>query len=118
MPKITLKHQLTEFLLYNSPNWEIKVEVFLHEESLWLNQKSIAELFWVQQPAIAKHLKNIFESWELEENSVCSILEYTGEDNNYKILNWNWKINYEKSDKKLINSGINSACSLVLRNIK
>jgi hypothetical protein len=40
----------------------------------------MAELFWVGQPAIAKHLKNIFESWELEENSVYSILEYTASD--------------------------------------
>jgi hypothetical protein len=50
----------------------------------------MAELFWVQQPAIAKHLKNIFESWELEENSVYSILEYTASDNKkYKTKFYN-----------------------------
>jgi hypothetical protein len=50
----------------------------------------MAELFWVQQPAIAKHLKNIFESWELKENSVYSILEYTASDNKkYKTKFYN-----------------------------
>jgi hypothetical protein len=45
MKNLTTKHQLTEFLLYNSPNKEIKVGVFLYEENLWLNQNRIAELF-------------------------------------------------------------------------
>ncbi len=90
MTKITLKHQLTEFLLYRTPNKEIKVEIYFHDENVWLTQKRMAELFWVQQPAIAKHLKNIFESWELEENSVYSILEYTASDNKkYKTKFYN-----------------------------
>jgi len=67
MTKITLKDQLTEFLLYNSPNWEIKVEVFLHEESLRLNQKSIAELFGVDITTINEHIKNIYKTCELSE---------------------------------------------------
>jgi len=90
MTKITLKHQLTEFLLYRTPNKEIKVEIYFHDENVWLTQKRMSELFWVQQPAIAKHLKNIFESWELEENSVYSILEYTASDNKkYKTKFYN-----------------------------
>ena len=90
MTKITLKHQLTEFLLYKTPNKEIKVEIYFHDENVWLTQKRMAELFWVQQPAIAKHLKNIFESWELEEKSVYSILEYTASDNKkYKTKFYN-----------------------------
>jgi len=90
MTKITLKHQLTEFLLYRTPNKEIKVEIYFHNENVWLTQKRMAELFGVQQPAIAKHLKNIFESWELEENSVYSILEYTASDNKkYKTKFYN-----------------------------
>ena len=67
MTKITLKHKLTEFLLYNSPNWGIKVEVFLYEENLWLNQKSIAELFAVDVTTINEHIKNIYKTWELSE---------------------------------------------------
>ena len=62
MPNLTPKDQLTEFLLYTTPNSEIKVETYLHNETLWLPQKRIAELFAVQRPAITKHLKNIFES--------------------------------------------------------
>jgi hypothetical protein len=74
---LTIKDELTEFLLYTTPNQDIKVEVFLHNETLWLTQQRIAELFGVQRPAISKHLKNIFESDELDINMVCSKMELT-----------------------------------------
>jgi hypothetical protein len=45
MTKITLKHQLTEFLLYKTPNKEIKVEIYFHNENVWLTQKRMAKLF-------------------------------------------------------------------------
>ncbi|MDH5377854.1 MAG: virulence RhuM family protein [Gammaproteobacteria bacterium] len=80
MKKLTTKDELTEFLLYTSPGGAVKVEVLLNNETLWLTQKRMAELFGVQRPAITKHLKNIFDSNELEEDSVCSILEHTAED--------------------------------------
>ena len=80
MNNLTIKDELTDFLLYTTPNNDIKVETYLHNETLWLPQKRIAELFGVQRPAITKHLKNIFESGELEEHSVSSILEHTAED--------------------------------------
>jgi len=51
--------------------------VLLHDESIWLTQEKIASLFGVQRPAITKHLKNIFDSGELTERSVSSILELT-----------------------------------------
>lgn len=90
MKKITIKDQLTEFLLYRTPNQEIKVETYFYNENVWLTQKRMAELFGVQQPAVAKHLKNIFESWELEEDWVYSILEYTASDNKkYKTKFYN-----------------------------
>lgn len=73
--KISLKDELTEFLLYSNPQGDAKVEVFLHNETIWLPQKRIAELFGVQRPAITKHLQNIFSSKELDEKVVCSILE-------------------------------------------
>lgn len=78
--QITIKDELTEFLLYTTPNSKVKVEIFFHNENIWLTQDKMAKLFGVQQPAIAKHLKNIFESGELMENSVHSILEYTARD--------------------------------------
>ncbi len=77
---LTIQNELTEFLLYTTPNSDIKIEAYLHNETVWLPQKRIAELFGVQRPAITKHLKNIFESGELEESAVSSILEHTAED--------------------------------------
>lgn len=79
MPKnqLTLRDQTTEFLLYTAPNGAIKVEVLLSNESIWLTQKRMAELFGVGIPAISKHLKNIFDSGELVEDVVISVLETT-----------------------------------------
>jgi hypothetical protein len=74
-----LRDQTTEFLLYTAPNGAIKVEVLLGNETLWLTQERMAELFGVGVPAISKHLKNIFESNELQEEVVVSILENTTE---------------------------------------
>jgi len=76
---LSLQDQTTEFLLYTAPNGNVKVEVLLNNETLWLTQERMAELFDVQRPAITKHLKNIFESGELGEQVVCSILELTTE---------------------------------------
>ncbi|PCJ17591.1 MAG: cell filamentation protein Fic [Candidatus Cloacimonadota bacterium] len=73
--EITIKDELTEFLLFTSPNNEIKVEVFLHNENIWLTQKRMSELFGVGIPAISKHLQNIFKSGELDKEVVISILE-------------------------------------------
>lgn len=66
-----------EILLYTTPNGNVKVEIFIKEETVWLTQQKIAELFGVQRPAITKHLKSIFETGELSEEVVCSILEQT-----------------------------------------
>ena len=79
MTNLSLQDQTTEFLLYKAPNGAVKVEVLLSGETLWLTQERMAELFGVQRPAITKHLKNIFESKELQEEVVCSILEHTTE---------------------------------------
>ena len=72
---ITVKDQMTEFLLYTTPSGGVKVEVFLHNENLWLTQKKMAELFAVNVPAISKHLNNIYEEGELNKNGTISILE-------------------------------------------
>ena len=66
-----------EFLLYKTSNGDVKVDVLLHNETIWMPQKKIAELFDVQRPAVTKHLKNIFDSGELDEKVVSSILELT-----------------------------------------
>ncbi len=68
------------FIIYTDQNENVKLKVFIKDETIWATQKQIAELFGVQRPAITKHLKNIFESGELEESSVSSILEHTATD--------------------------------------
>nr|VFJ52413.1 MAG: Uncharacterized conserved protein [Candidatus Kentron sp. FW] len=70
----------SDILFYTTQDGEVKIEVFFQDESFWLTQHRMAELFGVNRPAITKHLKNIFESGELEERSVCSILEHTAAD--------------------------------------
>lgn len=67
----------SQFLLYKTDNGDIKVDVLLQNETIWMPQSKIAELFEVKIPAISKHLKNIFESGELSEKVVVSILEIT-----------------------------------------
>ena len=87
---LSVKDELTEFIMYSTPNGNVKVEIFVHKETVWLNQDKIAVLFGVKRPAITKHLKNIFESEELDENSVSSILEHTASDGkNYKTKFYN-----------------------------
>ena len=71
--------QENEIVLYQ-PNDAIHLEVRMANESVWLTQQQIAMLFGVKQPAISKHLNNIFKSGELDEVSVYSILEYTAAD--------------------------------------
>jgi|GEM_PF-2506648 len=75
--QIISQNSFTEFLLYTTPNGRVKVEIFLRGENIWLTQEKIALLFGVQRPAITKHLKNIFESGELDEKVASSILEHT-----------------------------------------
>lgn len=78
------------FILYNAPSGDVTLNVLLQNETIWLTQKMMAELFDVGVPAINKHLTNIFESNELEENSVISILETTAADGkNYKTKFYN-----------------------------
>jgi hypothetical protein len=79
-----------QFLLYTAPDGAVKVQVFYKDETVWLTQKALAELFGVKVPAINKHLKNIFESGELVEESVISILETTAADGkNYQTRYYN-----------------------------
>uniref|UniRef100_UPI0035656BB7 RhuM family protein n=1 Tax=Bacteroides fragilis TaxID=817 RepID=UPI0035656BB7 len=71
--------QQGEIILYQ-PDEAVKLEVRLEDETVWLTQAQIAELFGTGRQTITKHLKNIFSSSELDENSVCSILELTASD--------------------------------------
>jgi hypothetical protein len=69
-----------QFLLYTAPDGAVRVEVFFQDETVWLTQKSLAELFGVDRSVVTKHLKNIFGSGELAENSVCAKIAHTAVD--------------------------------------
>ena len=63
-----------EIVLYQ-PDATVKLEVRLQDDTVWLNQQQMGELFGVNRQAITKHLRNIYETHELEEPATCSILE-------------------------------------------
>ena len=67
----------SEIVLYTTTDGKVKIDTIFQNETIWLTQKKMAELFDVKRPAITKHLKNIFESGELDERVVGSILEHT-----------------------------------------
>ena len=69
-----------QIIIYQTEDGQTQVDVRLENETVWLTQKQIAELFGTKRPAITKHLKNIYTSEELDENSTCSILEHMGND--------------------------------------
>lgn len=78
------------FLFYNGEDGKIKAQVILGDETVWLTQRGLSEVFGVQRPAITKHLQNIFQEGELVENSVSSILEHTADDGKtYKTAFYN-----------------------------
>ncbi|MBP6961648.1 MAG: virulence RhuM family protein [Thermotogae bacterium] len=66
-----------QFLVYRSVDEDVSVDAIVKDETVWLTQKGMAELFGVQPPAISKHLKNIFEEGELNEAVVISKMERT-----------------------------------------
>ena len=65
---LSVKDELTEFIMYTTPEGNVKVEIFVHNETVWLSQKRMAELFGVDISTINEHLKNIYQSGELAEN--------------------------------------------------
>ena len=69
-----------QIVIYQSEDGQTQVDVRMENETVWLTQQQIAELFGTKRPAITKHLKNIYASEELDENSTCSILEHMGNE--------------------------------------
>ena len=73
-------YETREILFYKTDNGDVRIEIFLYQENLWLTRAKMAELFDVHKAAVSKHLKNIFESGELMEESVVSKMETTAAD--------------------------------------
>ena len=74
----------TPFLLYKNENNQVKVDVLLKDETIWLSQKQMAELFSVQVPAIAKHIANILEDEELSKSTI-SKMEIVQKEGNREV---------------------------------
>ena len=68
------------------PDDEIRLEVRLEEDTVWLTQAQIAILFGTKRPAITKHLNNIYNAGELDKNTTCSILEHMGNDGKQRYV--------------------------------
>lgn len=84
------KEGFNEILLYTTPNGKVKVEIYLQNETIWLTQQKIADLFGVDRSVVTKHLKNIFESDELDEISVSAKIAHTASDGkNYQTQFYN-----------------------------
>jgi len=83
--KNNLPDNQTNFLLYTGNDGKVNVEVFLKDETVWLTQKAMAELFCVNIPAISKHLSNIFENGELQKEATLSILETVQMEGNRQV---------------------------------
>lgn len=64
-----------ESILYHSDDGDVSINAYIKDETLWIMQKAMSELFGVKVPAISKHLKNIFQDGELEEQVVVSKME-------------------------------------------
>lgn len=71
---------LSDIIMYNKPDGSVNVEILVQDETLWMQQSRIAELFDVDRTVISKHLKNIFAEGELDENSVCAKIAHTAAD--------------------------------------
>ena len=72
--------QLNNFVIFETENGKVNIDVYFLEETLWLTQKRIAELFNKGRSTITEHLKHIFETNELVENSVCRDFRHTAQD--------------------------------------
>jgi len=76
-----------EILLYTTPNGKVKVEIYLQNETIWLTQQKIADLFGVERSVVTKHLKNIFDQGELIKEATCAkIAQVQNEGGRIKIL--------------------------------
>ena len=72
-----MMNEALQFLIYSTPEENVLVDVVVKDENIWVTQKAMAELFGVKVPAISKHLKNIFEEGELQQEVVVSKMEIT-----------------------------------------
>lgn len=80
MSRMANERKQQELVIYRDERGEVKLKADMDKETIWATQAQIAEVFGTKRPAITKHINNIFNSGELERDSVCSILEHTASD--------------------------------------
>ena len=81
-----LTRRESEFLLYTAPGGDVKIGVLFRDETAWLTQRALAELFGVKVPAITKHLKNIFGSGELDRTATVSKMEIVQTERGREVM--------------------------------
>ena len=80
----------SSLLLYQTEDGQTKIEVHLQDETVWLSQSQLGELFDKDRRTIAEHIQNIFTEKELEETSVCRKFRHTASDGkNYQVIHYN-----------------------------
>lgn len=85
-----VRNSTAEFLMFQADNKEQGIEVYYKDESIWCTQRAMSELFDIDRSVITKHLKNIFETGELDQNQVCAKIAHTAEDGkNYNTQFYN-----------------------------
>lgn len=108
--KLPPTQKLQNFVIFKTSEGKVNVQVFFHEETLWMTQKLIAELFHVERSVITKHFKNVFESQELEEKSVSAKFAHTAADGKTytttfysldAIISVGYRVNSERATKEL-----------------
>ncbi|MBA3037772.1 MAG: hypothetical protein FP814_14935 [Desulfobacterium sp.] len=80
MAKKNIKLPDNQITVYQTPDGKINIEVLYANENIWLPQKRMADLFDIDRSVVTKHLRNIFSSNELQENSVCANFAHTAKD--------------------------------------
>lgn len=78
-------NQNSEIILFKTADEKVSVDVIMENETVWLTQEQMAELFGVNRQAVTKHLQNIYDERELNENATCSILEQVQQEGNRKV---------------------------------
>jgi hypothetical protein len=83
---LKIRNSTVDFLIFTRQNGEDGITVRVEDENVWLHIEALTMLFQKTRPTIAEHLKNIFSSGELEENSVCRKFRHTADDGkNYQV---------------------------------
>ena len=78
-------NEISNFILYTTPNGDVQLDILLQDENLWLTQKGLAELFGVERSVITKHLKNIYDSGELDKISTCAKFAQVQQEGNRSV---------------------------------